>query len=357
MWSASKTVPRRPDVIGLIDYILEVAGVFVSYHLLDEFAARLPGVWAILCRSALPVLLILGWSHWSPQPWKIRDMGLARPAGSGWLEGLWLLAFQTTFLMGILLGIARFRFYSLFDFLIQARNRLNCYPADYGAFVFAIALFALLYFAWGGELLCRGLAQGLGTIRSNAAAGAVISWLVFAGMAMFLALRLGYPVFPAALLWGLFALFPGPVCEAYYFRNRSILPLVAVRTTSCTLAFAGVGFFLYWYPDRSFSTALPLAWTFLFALLLISIIGARRLLPFWQTASTMIQVGVKRALLPAAVLATIIVLDGHIRRPAIRLMFCLALLSSMFYLRTRKGGFARTETTTSEPGAQEERPD
>ena len=302
-------------------------------------------------------MLILGWRWCAGPPWKIRNFGLTRPSKGGWLESLWLCAFQTTFLLGILLGLAHYRFYSLFDFLIETRKRLNGYDADYGPFVLAVALAALIHLAWGGELLCRGLAQGLGTTRSNAAAGAVASWLAFGGMAVSLALRLGYPLWPSALAWGLFALIPGPVSEAYYFRHGSILPLAAVRTVSCALAIAGVGFFLYWYPDRSFSTAVPLAWASVLALMLISVIGARRLLPFWRTASTMIQLGIRRGLLPAVILSVIIVLGGQITRPLISLNLCMAFLMSMLYLRTRKGGSALTETTVSESSAPEEKAD
>jgi len=355
MRSASGTPPKLQDTRRQIEFVVEAGGVFISYRLLDESASRLPGVWAILFRLLLPVVLILGWRLWAGEPWKIRDTGIARRSKGGWLEGLWLLAFQTTFLLGILLGIARFRFYDLFGLLIEARDRLNCYPADYGPFVLASALFAAIRFAWGGELLCRGLAQGLGTIRSNAAAGAVTSWLAFGAMAASLALQLGYPLIPA-LLWALFALLPGPVCEAYYFRNRSVLPLMAIRAVSCSLAIAGVGFFLYWYPDRSFSTALPLAWSSLLVLLLVTVIGVRRLVPFWQTASTMIQIGFRRGSFPAVCLAAIIVADGVVRNLAVRLGLCVAALTLVFYLRTGREGSARRETTALRSDAPGERP-
>ncbi len=331
-WRTGDSVADRDSIIA---YIAEVGGVFIGYILLNDWAARLPGVWGIICRIALPVLLILGWRFGAGQPWKIRDAGIVVPAREGWLECLWLVCFQATCLLGILLAIARFDFYSLLGFLDTARDRLNGYEADYGPFVFAIALFALIHLAWGGELLCRGLTQGLGTIRINAAAGAVASWLVFSAAAISLALRLGYSLIPDACLWGLFALIPGPICEAYYLRNRSLLPLMAARTASISLAFAGTGFFLYWYPDRSFSVALPLMWACFLALVATTIAGARRLYPFWKTAVAMLRVGLVRGSVPGICLFAIILADGLIKNTSFRLGACLTALMLVLILRKR----------------------
>jgi hypothetical protein len=318
--------------VSAIVYIAEIGGAFVSYRLLDELAGRLPGLWAILCRIALPIVLVLAYRRWSGQSWSIRDIGIARPAKGVWLESLWLAFLQAAVLLGILLVIARIRFYSLLDFLVVARHRLNCYEADYGPFVFAIWLFSLIYLAWGGELMCRGYTQGLGTTRFNGAAGAFISWLVFGAAAISLALRLGYPLIPDAFLWGLIALFPGPLCEAFYFRNRSILPLMAVRTASNFCALAGVGFFLYWYPDRSFATALPLLWACLLALAVLTLAAARRLYPFWKTALAMFRIGCLQGSPAGIGLSVIIITDGLVESRLYKIGFCLAALVLVRFL-------------------------
>ncbi len=351
-WPASDPSPGLQGAKVRVEYFLEVGGAFLSYRLLDEAADRLPGVWAVTCRLAIPPLVILGWRFCSGSPWKIRDLGIARPLAGGWLEGLWLLAFQTSLLLGVFLAVARVRFYGLLDFLVDARSRLNGYPADYAPFVLALSLFSLIHFAWGGELLSRGLAQGLGTIRINAAAGAVSSWLAFGGAAASLALRLSYPAFPTAFLWGLLALSPGPVCEAFYFRRQSILPLVAARAAGTTLALAGASFFLYWYPERSFSAALPLAWISFLSLLLISSVWARRLYPLWRTTAAMLRIGIVRGAPLGMSLAAIVVAEGYIGKASTRLQLCAVILILVFWLRTRRGASARTGTTASESAAR-----
>ena len=316
----------------MIAYIAEVGGAFISYHILDDLAAKLPGVWAILGRIALPVLLILAWRRLAGQTWKTRDLGITKSTRS-WVEGLWLVCFQSTYFLGILLAIAHFRYYSLLDFLAMARDRLNGYHADYGPFVLAIALFSMVKIAWGGELLCRGLAQGLGTVKLNAAAGAVASWLAFGAAIMSAALQLGYRLAPDSVLWGLLALVPGPVCEAFYFRNHSLLRLVAARTISCSLAFTAAGFFLYWYPVRSFSVAMPLLWTCLVSLIVFTAVNARRLYPLWQTTVAMIRIGLKPGFLPGIILFAIISADGVDGRVAFRVGVCFVAATLVLLLR------------------------
>jgi hypothetical protein len=316
-----------------IGYVAEVSGAFVSYRLLDTLASRLPGVWAILCRITLPILLILAWRYWAGSAWQFRDAGVVRPSRSSRLEWLWLVCFQSSCLLGTLLAIAHLRFYTMLGFLEKARDHVNGYDAEYGPFVFALALSALIYFAWSGELLCRGLAQGLGTIRTNAAAGAVISWLAFSALPVALAQKLGYPLLPDAALWGLFALFPGPICEAFYFRNHSLLPLIAARTVSTSLALAGIGFYLYWYPERSFSTALPLLGVCLTALILISALWAGQLCHLWRTTFAMLRIGILRGILPGISIAAIIVADSHFKKELHSLIICAAALAAVGLIR------------------------
>jgi hypothetical protein len=316
-----------------ISYIAEVGGAFVSFRILDALASRLPGIWAILCRLALPILLIPAWRYLAGSIWKFRDAGLVRPSGSSWLDWLWLVSFQSSCLLGTLLVIARGRYYTMLGFLETARGYVNGYHAEYGPFVLALTLFAMVYFAWGGELLCRGLAQGLGTIRSNAATGAVISWISFSALPAALAQKLDYPLFPDAALWGLFALLPGPICEAVYFRNHSLLPLMAARTISTSLALTVIGFYLYWYPERCFSTALPLLGACLIAVVLISALWARRLLPLWRTCFSMLRIGALRGILPGISIAAIIIADSHFDERLYSSIMVLSALTVVLWTR------------------------
>jgi membrane protease YdiL (CAAX protease family) len=302
----------------------EIGGTFIGYRLLDDLASRLPGVWMIACRIALAMVLIPAVSRWCGRSWRLRDIGIASPVSSVWIECIWLASLQAFLLLGALLVIARIRFYSILNFLVAARDRANCYNADYGPFVLAVWLFSLVYFAWGGELLCRGYIQGLGTTRFNGAAGGLISWLVFAAMPVSLALRLGRPLVPDALLWGLIALSPGPLCEAFYFRCRSILPLMAARAASNLCALAGIGFFLYWYPQRSLATALPLLWTCLLVLAVVTFGAWRRLVPLWRTALAMYRIGWLQGATVGFGLAAIVAVDGLVQSRLAKLGFCLA---------------------------------
>ncbi len=332
------------DRISTLAYVAEVGGVFVSTRLLDDLAVRLPGIWAISCRMVLPLLLILAWRYWAGGVWNARNLGIVKPSREGWREFVWLVCFQTAYLLAVLLTIAHLNYYAILGFLVTAREKLNGYDADYGPFIFAIALFAAIHVAWGGELLCRGLAQGLGTIRATAAAGAISAWFAFGAMAVTLALKSGYGLIPDAALWGLFALFPGPLCEAFYFCNRSLLPLMAARSFSCSMAFAGVGFYLYWYPDRSFSTALPIMWGCLVALALTTVMWARRLYPLWNTTLAMIRIGAARGSLMGLGVAAIIVIDRVIGRDSISLVICLAALVMVRVLRVPSSDKLRAQT-------------
>ena len=330
-----------PYWIHAAGFVLETGAIAILLQLLDEILVRLPFAWYAALSITLPIALILGLRRAAGEPWQPLDLGLAVRVNIDWAETLWLLLLQTSVLLAALLYLGQRHYHDLLDFLGFACRKLTGRTEPYAPFMAALALTFLLRHGWVGELLHRGYIQGLGTIRFGAAVGGFIAWIATgatAGASMF---RLGSGGILVPALIGLAIIFPGPLFEAYYVRNRTILPLAAVRALSAIGAFSGGGLYLYWHPDRAFALAAPLLALTSSALLLLSIIAAGRLRGLWWTALGIVESGAARGAAPALALGALLAADSARGTPGVRTAFCVASITAVL-LRAGRGQGSRS---------------
>lgn len=313
----------------------QIAAYILLYGLLFKNAARLPGPWMVFSLTAVPVLLIFALRRWSGESWSAKEVGLVSSAKGGWAEAWWLLFFHTTWLQGILLLLAKFRYYDLLTFLVNSNEILNGFQSPYDEYTPALFFFLLLHFAWGGELLLRACIQGPGAARFSPENGAFTAWLSFGAFFGAEALRLGFPNLAGAGIAGLLALIPGPLFESYFLRYATIFPLFLVRAAAAFAALASAAFFLYWYPDRSFSVAVPVFLTSLGSLVFTSVLSAKKTYALLGTAARILRHAGRRGLVMGTGTILILTADVVVESTAIKAGLCLILLA---YLRVTFDG-------------------
>jgi len=289
---------KLEELRSMIRYLVEIGACLFAWNLLEGFVHAFPRTWRFPAQIVLPFGLVLVTRRWAGGNWTLRNLGMKFPKYEGWAEGFWLVCFHSTYVLAILLLLARFRYYYLLDFLSRYNRALTGASSSYEVFAFGIAAYSLGQLAFGGEVFHRGYVQGLGTEVFSPVAGAFVSWLSFGAFYATEAARLGYRVWPHAWIWAALALFPGPLFESHYFRHGSLIPLIIIRFIGGFLPFALAAFFWYWYPERSFIISMPFLWGGLLLLGLATITQIRRVYSICATCALIVKAGWPRGLAP-----------------------------------------------------------
>lgn len=265
-------------------YIAEIGSFAIGLQLIASAIGALDLFWKMSLEALIPLAAVLLLRRWAGDPWRLRDVGFRIPRRGAFTQGAWLLAFYTTWFLGVSLLEAKLRYYPTLDFLNRINRALTGDISNYEVFMAAALLHTLVRFSWLSELLGKGYAQGYASERFADGTGVMAGWLITSAFLGLESKAWGYSAPADLILWTALWLLPGPLLEGYYSIHGSLLPLVAVRVCSISLPLAATALFAYWYPERSFEAALPIFQSALAALLLLTLVGWRVNLQLWSRA-------------------------------------------------------------------------
>ncbi len=320
---------KLEELRSTMRYVVEIGSYLFAWNLLEAFVLPFPRLWRFPVQIVLPFGLVLVTRRWARGKWTLRNLGMKFPKYEGWAEGFWLVCFHSTYVLAILLLLARFRYYYLLDFLGRYNRSLTGASSSYEVFAFGIGAYSLGQLAMGGEVFHRGYVQGRGAEVLTPVAGAFVSWLSFGAFYASEAARLGYRAWPHAWIWAALGLFPGPLFESHYLRHGSLIPLIIIRFTGGFLPFALAAFFLYWYPDRSFTISMPFLWGGLLLLGLATITQIRRVSSIGATCVLIVKAGWPRGLAPGLGISLCMLSAAWIPNTVVKTAVLLAALACL----------------------------